>query len=107
MIVERLTQMPIAEFYGNRIWRRIGTEHDGYMGLNKQGHANCFGFMNSTLRDFARFGMAFTPSQTKFDGGRIIPDDVIRNFRRACDRKCIQKAQWARQSRKLSGVLRA
>lgn len=80
MIVERLTRMPIAEFYGNRIWRRIGTEHDGYLGLNKQGHANCFGFMNSTLRDLARFGMAFTPSQKKFGKGTILPDDVIRKF---------------------------
>ncbi len=80
MIVERLTQMPIAEHYGNRIWRRIGTEHDGYVGLNKQGRANCFGFMNSSLRDFARFGMTFTPSQTKFGKGTIIPDDVVRRF---------------------------
>lgn len=81
MIVERLTQMPIAEYYGNRIWRKIGAEHDGYLGLNKQGHSNCFGFMNSSLRDLARFGMAFTPSQTKFGKGTIIPDDVIRKFR--------------------------
>ena len=50
-IVETITQQPIAEFFGDRVWRRIGAQNDGYIGLDKQGHAMGFGFMNSTLRD--------------------------------------------------------
>lgn len=80
MIVEKLTQQPIAEFFGDRIWRKIGAQNDGYVGLNKQGHANCFGFMNSTLRDLGRYGLIFTPRYAQNSKDPIVPLEVIRKF---------------------------
>lgn len=80
MIVEKIAKMPIAEFYGERVWRKIGAQNDGYLGVNKQGHANCFGFMNSVLRDLGRYGMVYTPSSTKLSEQPIIPPDVMKKF---------------------------
>ena len=80
MIVERMTKTPIAEFFGERVWRRIGAQNDGYVGVNKQGHANCFGFMNSVLRDLGRYGMVYTPSSATMSDQPVVPPDVIRRF---------------------------
>jgi len=79
-IVETITQKPLAEFFGDRVWRRIGAQNDAYIGLDKQGHALGFGFMNSTLRDLARYGMIYTPSSGKLSADPIVPEAVIRKF---------------------------
>jgi CubicO group peptidase (beta-lactamase class C family) len=76
MIVEKVTGMPLAELFAQLVWRRIGAQGDGYLVVNKQGHAMGFGFMNSTLRNLGRFGMVFTPSQTKLGKEPIIPEAV-------------------------------
>ena len=80
MIVEQVTKTPIAEYFGERVWRRIGAQNDGYLCSDKQGHAMSFGFMNSTLRNFARHGMIYTPSSEKLSKEPIVPDAVVRRF---------------------------
>jgi len=79
-IVETITKMPHAEFFGDRVWRKIGAQNDAYIGLDKQGHALGFGFMNSTLRDLGRYGMIYTPSSSKLSADTIVPEAVIRKF---------------------------
>lgn len=73
LIAERIAGVPLAEFFGERVWRRIGAQGDGYLVLSRQGRAMGFGFMNSSLRDLARYGMIFTPSQTKLSAEPILP----------------------------------
>jgi CubicO group peptidase (beta-lactamase class C family) len=79
-IVERVTQRPLAQEFSDRIWRKIGTEHDAYVVVSDQGYSMQFGMINSTLRDFARFGMIFTPSGSKISKTKIIPDAVLKNI---------------------------
>ena len=80
LIVEELTQRPIAEVFGERVWRRIGAQNDGYICLDKQGRGMSFGFMSSTLRDLGRHGMIYTPSGVDVDQHPIVPAAVIRKF---------------------------
>ncbi len=80
VIVENISEMPISEFVGSRVWRRIGAQNDGYLGVNRQGRANAFGFMNSTLRDLGRYGMIFTPSGSKISDEPIVPASVVQKF---------------------------
>lgn len=79
-IIENVTGVPLAELFAERIWRPIGAQGNGYYIMNKQGHALGFGFMNSTLRDLARYGMAFTSSQKKLNKETIIPKAVWEKF---------------------------
>lgn len=79
-IIENVTGTPLAELFGDRFWRRIGAQGDGYIVMNKQGHTLGFGFMNSTLRDLARYGMAFTPSRARISPVPIVPEAVLRKF---------------------------
>ena len=80
VIIENVTGVPFAEFYSERIWSKIGAQNDGYLALDKNGHALGWGFMNSTLRDLARWGMVFTPSAKKLNKETIIPEAVIKKF---------------------------
>ena len=106
-IVETITKMPLAEFFGDRVWRRIGAQNDGYLGLDKQGHAMGFGFMNSTLRDLGRYGMIYTPSSSILSRTRSFPRPSSGSSRPACGPRCTQRARWEPPSRRNSTRFRA
>lgn len=76
-IVERVGDKPLYEQFSDRIWRKMGMEHDTYYLVSPSG--NTLGFMgiNATLRDTARFGMAFTPSGAAIAGEQVVPDAVM------------------------------
>ncbi len=76
-IVEHVTGRPLSELFAERIWSKMGMEHDAYYLASPSG--NTIGFMgvNSTLRDLARFGMAFTPSSEQIAGEKVISDKIL------------------------------
>jgi CubicO group peptidase (beta-lactamase class C family) len=61
-IVERAGGKTLAEQISDRIWTKLGMEHDAYMIVSNSGYSLGFFGMNTTLRDMARYGMLFTPS---------------------------------------------
>jgi CubicO group peptidase (beta-lactamase class C family) len=79
-IVERIGNKPLTDQFSERIWSKIGMEHDGYMATTPAGMSLGFGFMNSTLRDLARFGMIYTPSQTKIASQAIISEKMLKKM---------------------------
>lgn len=80
LIAERVADQPLYEQFSDRIWSKVGMEHDAYYLLSPSG--NTLGFMgvNSTLRDLARFGMVFTPSCTELAGEQLIPDAIMKKI---------------------------
>ncbi|MBY5991757.1 serine hydrolase domain-containing protein [Ferrimonas balearica] len=76
-IVERVADKPLSELFAEKVWSKLGMEHDAYYLVSPSG--NTLGFMgvNSSLRDLARFGMAFTPSAEQLAGEKIIPDAIM------------------------------
>jgi CubicO group peptidase (beta-lactamase class C family) len=76
-IVERVADKPISELFSERIWSKAGMEHDGFIVVSPSGATLAFGFMNSSLRDLARFGMLFTPSWNKIAREQIIPPSLL------------------------------
>lgn len=76
-ITERVSGQPLYQQFAERIWSKMGMEHDTYYMVSESG--NTIGFMgvNSTLRDLARFGMAFTPSSEKIAGEKVIPETIM------------------------------
>lgn len=75
--VERITGQTLNEVFSERVWRKIGAEGDGYYAIGGSGEPLTFGFFSSTLRDFARFGMTFTPSWNVVSEERIITDTIL------------------------------
>jgi len=76
-VVERVADQPLNEQFSDRFWSKLGMEHDAYYMCAPNGFTLGFLGLNATLRDFARFGMAFTPSSAKLAGERLVPQAIL------------------------------
>ena len=78
---ERVSGKPLYQQFSDRVWSKLGMEHDAFYLVSPSG--NTLGWMgvNATLRDMARFAMAFTPSCSKLAGEQIIPPAVLDKIR--------------------------
>ncbi len=70
-VLERVSGTDLATLLSDRIWRRIGAEHDGYFTVDDAGTALADGGFNATLRDYARFARMVA------DGGRVGSDQIV------------------------------
>lgn len=60
MIAERIADMPYHELVSSIIWSKIGAERDALITMASTGISGSYGPMMMTLRDMARYGLAFT-----------------------------------------------
>ncbi|NCP60014.1 MAG: beta-lactamase family protein [Flavobacteriales bacterium] len=78
LLVEKISGLTFRDFVEQEIWRKIGSEYIALLGIDTNGtYSNG---MSSTLRDLARFGLAFTPSGRK-SGNPIISDAHLSKIR--------------------------
>lgn len=59
-IAERISDTPYHELVSSMIWSRIGAEQDALITMASTGISGSYGPMMMTLRDMARYGLAFT-----------------------------------------------
>ena len=72
LLVEKISGLTFRDFVEQEIWRQIGSEYSALLGINANGTSSSYlNGMSSTLRDLARFGLAFTPS------GRTSTNSII------------------------------
>ncbi|MBL4904432.1 MAG: serine hydrolase [Flavobacteriaceae bacterium] len=92
LLVEKISGLTFHDFVEQEIWRKIGSEYSAFLRINTNGTAVSYADgMSSTLRDLARFGLAFTPSGRK-SANPIISDahlskirDVNKNLKKSRD----------------------
>ncbi len=77
LIVEQTTGKPLNEVFGDAVWRKIGAQADGFIGITPDGYPMGWGFVSSTLQDLGRFGMIFTPSWNKISKDQIISKTIL------------------------------
>jgi len=66
LLVEKVSGITFSKFVEQEIWSRIGAEYSALLGINTNGLTLSYlDGMSTTLRDLARFGLAFTPSGRK------------------------------------------
>ncbi len=66
LLVEKISGLTFRDFVEQEIWRKIGSEYSALLGINKNGTSISYADgMSTTLRDLAKFGLAFTPSGRK------------------------------------------
>ncbi|MGH6879910.1 serine hydrolase domain-containing protein [Hypericibacter sp.] len=80
-LMETVTGTDLADLLSDRLWSKLGTEHDAYYSLDKVGTALADGGFCASLRDFARFGQMHL-DQGLFNGRQIVPADWVRRTRR-------------------------
>jgi CubicO group peptidase (beta-lactamase class C family) len=59
LIIQKVTGHKLADEYSERIWKKIGAEHNATWNVDKVGgHEKAFCCFNATARDYARVGQA-------------------------------------------------
>lgn len=83
-IMRRVSGQPLADLLSERIWRKLGAEHDAYMLLDRQGTEWAGAGFNASLRDLARFGEMMRQNGY-FNGQQIIAPEVVSSIRQGAD----------------------
>ena len=76
-LVEDILDMPFQDAVTQEIWRKMGAESDASILAPRYGVPIAHGGLMARSRDFARFGLLFTPSYKKISDEQIISDQMI------------------------------
>jgi len=79
-MAERVTGRHLADLIGERIWSKLGTEHEAYICLDGAGTALADGGLCVSVRDLARFGEMHR-NLGLFNGRQIVPGDWVLSTR--------------------------
>ena len=79
-IVQKATGKTLSEFANEKIWSKIGTEHDAYWSLDKEGGTEkSFCCLYGTSGDFARLGKLIM-NRGNWEGDQIIDPVFMENM---------------------------
>ena len=76
MLLEEVTGQPVAKYLEDKIWTKIGMEHDAYYMVDDTGAAWALGGLNATLRDYAKFGQLYL-NNGQWNNEQIVPEDWV------------------------------
>ncbi len=79
-LVEEVERLPWAAIFEKRVWSRVGARFSADFMLAPDGTAAAFGLLATTLDDFARYGLLFTPSFQKAAHEPIISPEVLKRI---------------------------
>ena len=75
-IATRVLQQNWQDAFAERIWSKLGAEHNALITVDPQGHGFATAGMNATLRDLARIGLMLE-GEGRFNGQQIVPQAFI------------------------------
>lgn len=77
-VIENAYGQSVPELFSEKIWSKIGTEHDALWSLDKKdGTTRAFCCINSNARDFARLGKLVLQNGM-WDSTQIVPADYVK-----------------------------
>lgn len=79
-LAEKVTGKPYAELVSEIFWQKMGAESDALIAVSEVGASGAHGYVNSTLRDLARYGMLYTPMWSVVAKQQVVPDALIRRI---------------------------
>lgn len=78
MVIEGATKKPLADYFGERLWSKLGAQADAYWLVDPTGEAVAAGGLNVVLRDYARFGLLYLNEGRNFAGEQLVPAEWVR-----------------------------
>jgi CubicO group peptidase (beta-lactamase class C family) len=76
LVLRAATGKPVADYLGDKIWQRIGTEADASWAIDGTGQEVTFCCFNAVLRDYARLGRLLAHDGA-WEGQQLIPRQWI------------------------------
>lgn len=92
-IIARVTGKRPHEALSDRIWSKLGAEHDAHIVVDTAGYPFTAGGLNLTLRDMARFGETMRLNG-RFNGQQIVPASVVAKIRAGASKNDFAKAGY-------------
>lgn len=65
------------QIFDRRVWSKVGAEGALQLHMTPDGIVAAHGLVSSNLRDFARFGMLYTPSWNKIAVEQVVSDEIM------------------------------
>jgi CubicO group peptidase (beta-lactamase class C family) len=90
-VLRKATGKHFADLISERIWSKLGTEHDAYVLLDRHGTEWAGAGMNASLRDLARFGEMMR-LEGRYNGEQVVSADVVKAIREGADREAFKAA---------------
>jgi CubicO group peptidase (beta-lactamase class C family) len=78
LVLLRATGETPSAYLEQKIWSKIGAEHDGYWVLDDTGTELAAGGVNVTLRDYAKFGLLYLNGGKNWQGEQLVPADWVK-----------------------------
>lgn len=76
LIISNVSGLSLEEFISKHVWTKLRPEHDAFIATDAAFNPIATGGFNTTLRDFARFGLAVI-NDGKFEGNQVFPAEWI------------------------------
>ena len=83
VIAERIENLTWAELFQQRVWGKLTARSPMLHHLTPDGTSVAHGLLSTTLEDFARFGMAFTPSWKSAAAEPVVAAAVLKRLQTA------------------------
>ncbi len=80
LIIARVTGKRSQDVLSERIWSKLGADHDANILVDRAGMPVALGGLSATLRDFARFGEMMR-NGGRFNGLQVVPAAVVAKIR--------------------------
>jgi hypothetical protein len=92
-ILTRTTGRMLAQLTSERIWSKLGAEHDAFYTVDSIGTASGGGGLSTSLRDLARFGEMMRRGGF-YNGRQIVSRAVVEDIQRGANREHFAKASF-------------
>jgi CubicO group peptidase (beta-lactamase class C family) len=92
-VLRHITGKSLSELLRERLFSRLGAEHDAFFTVDSTGAEFAGAGLNLTLRDLARFGELMR-LEGRYNGQQIVPKAVIDDIRRGGDRALFAPAGY-------------
>lgn len=83
LAAEKIDNKTWARLFQDRVWSKMGARGPILWNLTPDGTAVAHGLLSTTLEDFARFGMLFTPSWKKAAFEPVVSTQVLKRIQTA------------------------
>lgn len=72
MVLRGATSRSYQDYFQEKLWSKLGVEHNGYMLVDSIGEPVVYGGMNISLRDMLRFGKLYLDQGVNYRGQQLV-----------------------------------
>jgi CubicO group peptidase (beta-lactamase class C family) len=91
-MAEKIENKPWIDIFRDRVWSKVGADNPIMINLTPEGTAVAHGLVATTLRDFARFAMLFTPSWHQAAHEPVVSPEVLQRIQTAGNSAAYKKS---------------